>query len=719
MGKLFTGLGIVAAIIGIGAALYLKTPAPAAFDREAAIDAAAAYDARVIRDRFGVPHIYGKRDADVAFGLAYAHAEDDWATIEEVVFFSRGTLAERKGKDAAIPDYLIGALRVGRDVKEKFATDLAPKTRAIAEAYAAGLNLWCAQERDNCSPGAAPVTPYDVIAGFTSRTPFFYGLDAQLKAIFEGDVKTTKAAEAAREAFLRIDEQNELGSNAIAVAPVRSSDGHTRLMVNSHQPYEGPVAWYEARLKSEEGWDIIGGLFPGAPMVLLGAGPNLGWAHTVNRPDLVDVYELTVDDPKKPTKYKFDGEWREFDADKVKFRVKLFGPFSLPVTRPSLYSVHGPVFITEHGVFAVSYAGAGNIKTIEQWYAMNKAQNFDEWRAAMAIGAMPSFNAVYADREGNVGYFYNAAIPVRDAGYDWSGVVPGDTSQTLWRGQRPFSVVPSVVNPASGYVVNANNTPFMASGEGDNPDPADFPPHFGISTRTTNRGIRLQELYGADAEITEEEFIRYKMDFTYAQSSRVMELVRALSIEETDEPLLIDAIATLKKWNGAVDHDNRAAALAILTAQKARGYLIDDDHPTEPDYVEALRQVAGALNAKFGRVDPSWGEVLRFRRGDYDLAIDGGPDTLRAVYPSGNESDIPFKAAGGDTYILYADWAPDGMGEIQTIHQFGAATLDQTSPHYADQVEMFVHEQWKKPPMTLEAVLAEASADYRPGRAQE
>ncbi len=719
MGKLLSGIGVVAVVIVLGAALYLKTPTPAAFDREAAIDAAAAYDARVIRDRFGVPHIYGKRDADVAFGLAYAHAEDDWATIEEVVFFSRGALAERKGKDAAIPDYLIGALRISRDVKENYENDLAPQTRAIAEAYAAGLNLWCAQERDNCSPGAAPVTGYDVIAGFTSRTPFFYGLDAQLKAIFEGDVKTTKAAETAREAFLRIDEKNELGSNAMAVAPVRSSDGHTRLMVNSHQPYEGPVAWYEARLKSEEGWDIIGGLFPGAPVVLLGAGPNLGWAHTVNRPDLVDVYELTVDDPKKPTKYKFDGEWRDFDADKVKFRVKLFGPFSLPVTRPSLYSVHGPVFVTDNGVFAVSYAGAGNIKSIEQWYAMNKAQNFDEWRAAMAIGAMPSFNAVYADREGNVGYFYNAAIPVRDAGYDWSGVVPGDTSQTLWRGQRPFSVVPSVVNPVSGYVVNANNTPFMASGAGDNPDPADYPPYFGIDTRTTNRGIRLQELYGADPEITEEEFIRYKMDFTYAQSSRVMELVRALLAEETDEPLLVEAMATLRTWDGAVDHDNRAAALAILTAQKARGYLIDDDHPQEPDYLEALRHVAGALNAKFGRVDPSWGEVLRFRRGDYDLAIDGGPDTLRAVYPSGNENDIPFKAAGGDTYILYADWAPDGVGEIQTIHQFGAATLDQTSPHYADQVEMFVHEQWKKPPMTLEAVLAEASADYRPGRAQE
>ncbi len=715
MGKVLTGTGLAAAVALIGAALYFKSPAPAPFDRKAAIETAADYDARIIRDRFGVPHIYGSRDADVAFGLAYAHAEDDWATIEEVIFFSRGALAARKGKGAAIPDYLIGALRIGRDIEEKYESDLAPETRAVVEGYAAGVNLWCAEKRGRCSPGAAPVTPQDVIAGFASRTPFFYGLDAQLTAIFEGDVKTTAAAKQAREAFLRMDEHGELGSNAMAVAPSLSADGHTRLMVNSHQPYEGPVAWYEARLKSEEGWDMLGGLFPGAPMILHGAGPNLGWAHTVNKPDLVDVYELTVDDPKKPTKYKFDGVWRNFETDEVKFRVKLFGPFSLPVTRPVLYSVHGPVFVTDHGVFGVSYAGAGNIQTAEQWFRMNKARDFEEWREAMAMGAIPSFNVVYADRDGNIGYFYNAAIPVRDADYDWSNVVPGDRSETLWDGQRPFSVLPKVVNPASGYVVNANHTPFKSTGEGDNPDPANFPPHFGVDTRTTNRGIRIQELYGTDPNITEEEFVTYKMDHIYAENSRVMELVRTLLREKTDDPLLNEAIAALREWNGAVDHDNRAAALAILTAQKARGYLLDDEGAEEPDYVEALRHVAGALVAQFGRVDPTWGEVVHFRRGALDFPIDGGPDTLRAVYPSGDPADGPLKAAGGDTYILYAAWSPEGVPEFQTIHQFGAATHHPESPHYADQAKLFVHGEWKKPPMTLEGVLAEATADYRPG----
>ncbi len=700
----------------LAAALYFKTPAPAPFDRKAAIVAADAYDVRVIRDRFGVPHIYGERDADVAFGLAYAHAEDDWATMEEVIFFSRGALAERKGKDAAIPDFLIGALRIGRDIEAKYESDLAPETRALAEGYAAGANLWCAEDKDRCAPGAAPVTPYDVIAGFASRTPFFYGLDVQLTALFEGDVKTVKAAENAREAFFHINKSAETGSNAMAVARSRSADGHTRLMVNSHQPYAGPVAWYEARLKSEEGWDMIGALFPGAPIILHGAGPNLGWAHTVNRPDLVDVYELTVDNIKNPTKYKFDSEWRDLDTETVNFRVRLFGPFSLPVKRKAYHSVHGPVFVTKHGVFAVSYAGAGNIRTAEQWYRMNKAQNFADWREAMSIGAIPSFNAVYADRDDNIGYFYNAAIPVRDPAYDWSSVLPGDTSKTLWQGQRSFDVVPTVVNPAAGYVVNANHTPFLSTGEGDNPDEAAFPPHFGIDTRTTNRGLRIQALYGGDSEITEEEFLRYKMDHIYAEDSRVMELVRNVTKQPSDEPLIKEAVYVLKSWNGSADASNRAAPLAILTAQKARGYLLDDEGVENPDQLEALRQTAKSLKDIFGRVDPEWGEVLRFRRGDIDLPINGGPDTLRAVYPSSLLEDGPLTAAGGDTHILYADWSADGASNIQTIHQFGAATLDKSSPHYDDQAEMFVNGEWRTPAMELEALLVEATADYQPGK---
>ena len=706
---------IFAALIGVS--VYLTPPAPTKFARQDAIKAAVAYDARIIRDGFGVPHIYGERDADVAFGLAYAHAQDDWKTIEEVILFSRGQLAATKGKGAAIPDFLVGALKVNESVRQQYETDLMPETRALVEAYAAGVNFFCAEKRRRCAPGVAPVSGQDVIAGFASRTPFFYGLELQLQALFEGEIKVQEAADEARESLLHIDKDGELGSNAMAVAPSRSTDGHTRLMVNSHQPYTGPVAWYEARVKSDEGWDMIGGLFPGSPVILVGSGPNLGWAHTVNRPDLVDVYALTVDDEKRPQKYMFDGEWRVFESYDVDFRVKLFGHFSLPVKRRALHSVYGPVFETEQGAFAVSYAGAGELRTAEQWYLMNKAASFDEWLEAMSLGAIPSFNTIFADKTGNIAYFYNAAIPVRDPDYDWSGIVPGDTSNTLWQGQRPFGSAPDVINPVSGYVVNANNTPFMASGEGDNPDPDRFPPHFGIDQRTTNRGYRIQTLYGGDLSISKEEFIVYKMDHHYAEDSRLMEMVAQFSeIDPEQDRRLAQAIELLSSWDGSAGRNSRAAALAIITGQKLRGFLLDDVDAEMDDYKKALKETAASLQKAFGRIDPEWGEVNRLKRGNVELPLDGGPDTLRAVYATGDLDDGSLTAMAGDTYYLLADWTPDGGVEIETIHQFGSATLDQNSPHYADQAPLFAEGKWKKPPMSLEALLAEATEDIRPGK---
>ena len=710
------GAGIFLAAI-IGAGFWLWTPSPGKFDAEAARQAAGAYDVRIVRDKFGVPHIFGARDADVAFGLGYAHAEDDWATIEEVLFFSRGDLARRTGKDGAITDYLIAALGVEEAITAQYEKVLSPQTRQLIDGYVAGINLWCTEKKSRCAAGAAPATAEDVVAGFVSRTPFFYGLDEQLTALFEGDVELAEAAVEAREAYLNLDRRAELGSNAMAVAPSRSADGHTRLMVNSHQPFTGPVAWYEARVKSDEGWDMIGGLFPGAPLILHGAGPDLGWAFTVNKPDLVDIYKLETDTAKNPKRYKYEGSWREFERNEASLRVKLFGPFSLPVKRPILRSVHGPVFDTPNGFFAVSFAGDGDIRAVEQWFRMNKAKEFEEWQAAMKLQAIPSFNVVYADRAGNIAYYYNAAIPERSSSWDWSTPAPGDRADLVWQGVRPFSSAPYVINPDNGYVVNANHTPFAASGEGDNPDAADYPAHYGISNRTTNRGLRLQELFGSDDAITSEEFLQYKWDQTYAADSRLMTLVRDITTDEqlqTDENLR-KALELLRGWSGSTGPDNRAAALAIRTGQLALGFLLNNENIEIADTGEALRQAIRELEQGFGRIDPEWGEVNRLQRGDVDLPLSGGPDILRAIYALDNPKDGPLEAIAGDTYVLYADWPQNGAPLIQTIHQFGSATLDEFSPHYADQAPLFAREELRTPPMTLEAVLAEATADYRPG----
>lgn len=712
---LIIGLLLLAGLVVVAA--YLWTPSPDKFDRAAALETAKTYDVRIIRDAYGVPHIYGVRDADAAFGLAYAHAEDDLATMQDARRFTRGEMGLKTGREGAITDYLVAALGAENAAYDKYESDLSPETRAVIEGYADGINFYCAEVKNRCEPGFAPLAPQDIVSSFVSRTPFFYGLEVQLTELFEGNVDLVDTAEEAREAYFQVDNRIQKGSNAIAVAPSRSADGHTRLFVNSHQPFVGPVAWYEARVKSEEGWDMIGGLFPGTPLVSVGTNPDLGWAITVNQPDVFDVYKLTVDDAENPARYEMDGSWRDFQTEEITLRVKLFGPFSLPVKQTIRRSIHGPVFDTPNGFFAVSYAGDQNVKAVEQWLGMNKATTYQEWYDAMSLQGIPSFNFVYADKAGNIAYFYNANIPVRSANWDWSKVAPGNRSDLVWQGTRPFASAPTVVNPAAGYVFNANHSPWESTAGEDKPRPADYPANYGIETKVTNRGLRGQILLSGDDSITEEEFIAYKMDNRYAEGSGILEYLAEIkatpAIAESEE--FAEALALFETWNRSTELDQRGVGLLVRAAQLSRGTQIHGPGGETPDPEEALRQAIGEYMEGFGRIDPIWGEVNRLKRGDVDLPLRGGPDTLRAIYSVDNPKDGSLNAIAGDSYILYSDWDTEGNQTIQTIHQYGAATLDDTSAHFADQTQLFADEKFKSPPMTLEGVLAEATADYRPG----
>jgi penicillin amidase/acyl-homoserine-lactone acylase len=687
---------------------------PAAFDPAKARTAAAAYDARIIRDKFGVPHIYGKRNADVVFGLAYAHAEDDWKNIEEVVRSSRGTLAEIVGEAGAKSDNFILSLGNTEIVNRDYDTKTSPAAKAIAEGYAAGINLWCAEHAETGCARTMPVRGQDIIAGYANRPPSFYGLDGEIDALISGKANLEMST---KSAFLGVPDDVELGSNEIAVAPSRSADGHTRLAVNSHQPYEGRVAWYEARLKSEEGIDMIGGVFPGTPLILHGAGPKLGWAATVNKPDLFDTFKLTVDDEKAPTKYKMDGQWKDLTRRPIKYSVLKDGALT-PVEHMGYWSEHGPAFVTDKGVFAVSFSSAGEFGYLDQYLAMNMAKTVEEWRAAQVkYNAIPSVNYAVADSGGHIAYFYNAHMPKRVEGWDRKKVLPGDITETLWQGYESVEKLPAVINPKSGWVENSNHTPFLASSREDNPKPESFPASFGIDTNMTNRGMRAQELFSADTSITREEFIAYKMDDNYSVDSNVRKMVRELvaagGAGDADMKAALDLI---QSWDGSTEMDNRATALAVLTGQKAMGGQINGvyDHDKA---LAALKETAALLKEVYGRIDPEWSEVSRIKRGDKSWPTNGGPDTLRAVYANGDlKSDKFLHGVAGDTYVIIADWAPDGTYTLDTIHQYGSATMDASSPHYADQSPIFAAQQFKRSPMELDALLKEATRDYRPGK---
>ena len=666
------------------------------------------YDVEIVRDEFGVPHINGKTDADTAYGLAFAHAEDDFSTIQDVVAMTRGRYGALAGSDGAKVDYVMHLLGA-RETAEKRYMELSPEVRAVAEAYAAGVNHYASKHPEEVRLSKLfPVTGQDIVTGFVLRAPFFYGLDSVIGALTEGKPQPKESA-APMTPIGRDPEMN--GSNAFAIAPKRMADGKTWLISNSHQPYEGQVAWYEAVTHSGEGLDMAGALFPGSPFVLLGHNRHLGWTNTVNRPDLIDVYKLVMN--KAGDQYRYDGKWMPLSSKRIWLPVKM-GPFNLPVPQTVYRSIHGPVIKNDKGYFAIRYAGIDNVKVVEQYYRNTKASNWDEWTQSMAIGGIPATNFIYADKTGRVAYIYNALFPDRKPGYDYTKLLPGDTSAAMWARPVGFDRYPKIVNPASGFVQNANNTPFLAAGPGSEMDRSAYSPYLGIELGMTNRGLRATELLAADTSITPQELLAIKMDMIYSKKSWVgawMASFAALDLK--DAPELAAAQKLLASWDWSSDGKGRADAFAerIIRFGARRNWRGEE----MPDPRKTLQEAVTEFKERFGRIDPPLADMQRLRRGNVDLGMLGGTDALRATTAwDADQADGKMRVRHGDSYIMLMRWDKDGKVQSESIQPYGSATTRPESPHYTDQMKLFVAGQYKPVHFEWADAVKNAKRRYRP-----
>lgn len=688
---------LAALLITVAVGVWLYNPLSNNPSSQELAKLAQGYTAEIVRDKWGVPHIVGERDADAVFGLAYAHAEDDFETIQETLAATRGVLAHYRGKSAAPTDYIVALLDVWGTIERDYKTKIPADVKEIAEAYAAGVNLYASENPNATWQGLAPFKAEDVIAGFVFKTPFFYGLDKTLLELFENKRGVELALEPSTEGqAFRVRKRSgaELGSNAIAVSAERSGDNTTRLLINSHQPMTGPVAWYEAHIKSGQGLDIMGGLFPGTPVILHGFNKHLGWANTVNHIDLADTYLLTIN-PDNELQYRLDESWQDFVQHDVTIMVKLFGPFAFKAKRKVFRTKHGPVIESGDESFALRYAGMGEIRQLEQYYRLNQSTDRASFFKAMQMNALPSINYVYADKDNNIAFIHNAQYPNRNDDWNWLKDLPGDRSDLIWDGYRDFSQVPKLVNPSSGLLFNANNTPFIATDGPDNLSSENFPQSMGLATNQTNRALRLVELNDGVTKLGRAELLAQKFDDDYSvnsDSSKTMQKFAA--IDWSESPKLAEAVEHLKKWDLSTDKENTHAALAGLIIS----YLFQSEDPKDesPAKLEAaLNHAVDHLMAKFGRIDVPWGDVNRIKRGQTNLAIDGGPDVLRAIYSVALKDDETY-ATHGDTWMALLEWDASGELNADLVHQFGSATLDEGSEHYDDQVALFANKQWRK-----------------------
>ncbi|MGX7925529.1 acylase [Tsuneonella sp. HG094] len=657
--------------------------------------AAHAYRAEIVRDEWGVPHIYGKTDADVAYGIAQAHAEDDFFTLQDVVAMTRGRYGAIRGEEGATFDYVLALLDARGTARREY-SKLEPRTRAVLEAYATGLNDYAAAHPGEIKLGNLfPVDAEDIATGFALRQPFFFGLNNVVGPLAEGETLLPDPGPTLRGPLPDREAAENAGSNAFAIAPGRSGDGVTRLVSNAHQPWWGGVAWYEIVVESGEGWHFAGATFPGSPFPFLGHNEHLGWTNTVNQPDMIDVYKLVLDDAGE--NYRLDGKWPPLERSEVRLPVR-FGPLIVPVTREVLRSRHGPVIRNKNGAFAFRYGGMGSLAMLDAYYALNKAKTYAEWQGILARQAVPSTNFIYADKSGTIAYWYNASIPQRQAGPDWRGVLPGDRSDLIWNALVPYDSLPHYVNPASGFVFNANNTPFVAAGKASNLSDASTPREMGVETRMTNRAYRAEMLLDAPGPIDRDRLERIKYDTGWERAGYVKQVLDGIDALDTrGDPLLARAQAIMARWDMTSDGAGRADALALLVLKRPMGDSYNGRPLTAPRTL--LRDAAEHLIAHFGRLDPPLQDVLRLRQGPgrfaVDLPLDGGSDTLRASTSWDVEADGRLKVKHGDSFVMFVEWAPGKPVSSTSIQPFGAATTRPGSVHYSDQAALFVQHKRK------------------------
>lgn len=656
----------------------------------------------IARDSFGVPHIFAPTDPEVAYGIAWAHAEDDFETLQLVVLSGKAKLGTGLGKKGAEADYVINLLRIRKTVEEQWNT-LSPDFLALIKGYVQGLNAYAkAHPAEIKYKKAFPFDEKEYMTAVVFSISLFCGVDQVLPQILGGKIAT-------------IPGFNPHGSNAFAMNSAKTTTGESFLAINAHQPQEGPVAFYEAHLQSEQGWNMLGGLFPGGCLIFHGTNENLGWAHTVNYQDKIDVYQLEIN-PANKNQYKFDGEWLTLEENKAKLKIK-----GIPVTigKSIYWSKYGPTVKTDKGVFSMRVPAIMDIKALEEWYRMNKAKNFTEFYKALSMTSLPMFNIMYADRYDTIFYISNGKMPRRnpDPKYNWKSTLPGNTSATLWTGFKPIGELPQYVNPPSGYLFNTNHSPFLASNKTQHPvDLSKIDKNDGYEMYHNNRSQRVTELLYNNERVDYNSFKRIKFDqqlpkelkYTYGIDSM-------LNLNANDYPVMKEVITNFQSWDRKAIANSKGAAVFLLVYDHVAKKLAGTParQLTKTESVEAYQYVHDYMIKYFGKTDLVLGDIQKLVRGNDVRPAWGLPDVLTAAYTEPYKDGMR-KVNSGDAYICFVRYQKDGsLPLIESVNTFGAS-MHPESPHYKDQMTMFQNQQTKSMTLDKKEVLRTAKSIYHP-----
>ncbi|NCI48678.1 acylase [Sediminibacterium roseum] len=690
----------------------------------------------IIRDGWGIPHVYGKSDADAVFGLLYAQCEDDFKRVEMNYVEKLGRLSEINGERDLYNDLLIRML-IDTAAAIKDYNQSPPWLRKLMNAYADGINYYLFR-----NPGTKPA----LLKRFEPWYPMLW-TDGSIGAIDIADVSVNElknfySGEAVTAAVVRGDvDPLPGGSNGFAIAPKKTASGNAILYINPH------VTFYfrpEVSVQSEEGLHAYGAVTWGQFFIYQGFNEHLGWMHTSSYSDVADSYEEQVSKTENGFVYAYDGKTRPVKVKDISIQYSAAGTI-LSRTFKTYYTHHGPVMAKRNGRWISVRANNRDAKGLIQSWQRTKATDLASFTKTMELLANTSNNTVYADDKGNIAYWHGNFMPKRDTAYNWSKPVDGSTPATEWKGLHTLSELIQVKNPVNGFIQNCNSTPFTVSGKGS-PAKENFPSYMAPNGENF-RGINAVKVLNENSAYDIDKTIRSGYDTHLAAFDVLIPaLLDAFQKKKNDtvyQPAET-AIALLREWDRNSSETSIATTIAIEWAQRIWPAILRgkgaDDKSDQVDKTKNFAATASAetllnpllatltdLRKKFGDWRKPWGEINRYQRltGELVEKFDDNKPSIACGFAASTWGCLPSFVSrtyagtdlrygyNGNSFICAVEFGRKVKAKSLLA---GGESGDMRSKHFGDQAEMYVKGKFKDVLFYKDEVVKHAERTYHPGQ---
>lgn len=645
----------------------------------------------IVRDRWGVPHIYGQSMPAVAFGAGYAQAEDHLDPMLRLFLKARGELSRVEGQSALAQDVIQRSLMLG-EITARTWNAVPQSSRDYYQAFANGINRYVETNPQEKQAWYWKVEAQDV-ATYLRYTVMRYSFRIAMSKLGTGNA--TPPGE---------------GSNAYAISASRSASGHAMLHGDPHLPWSGENRMgYEAHLKCPE-VDMAGTAFFGCPIPMIGHNGNIAWTATNNAANTADVYDERVD-PQNPDRYlDSDGQWKTMEKRAARIEVRQPDGSMQGVEKILHYTSRGPYIEFRNRSYSVAIARWRDFPDLLTGSVLRaKARNLDDFRAALTEYPLDKWNLIYADRQGNIYYVDNGVFPKHGKGYDFNKPVPGWEPGAQWNGYFAFRDLPQFTNPPNGVIVQCNNSPYSTV-QPPVLDPGNFSRYLSkdveLTTTPRSRAERAFELFKPHPKISWDDFRQAALDLKVLHAEPYLRAVMDASEGQTD-PDLRKVHSILHSWDGRASLDSRALPILkhwqrLAMAQRRRPAA----SPDREQSLAILKQTVAEMKRLYGKVSVTLGDVQVFSRGK-EYPIPGGDALFSITAPY---KDGKWRVNGGSSWLMLIEFSTPL--KVFTVAPLGQSD-NPSSAHFADQTVMFSRQEMKPFPFADDEVKSLSEKSYR------